>query len=181
MNDHDDSNPDHGNKRKTQSSISNAVIRAQVQVTYTPAKRLRKQSVSAIDAAKFEAALSNDAMFVWDLTSNMAIEPKMDGYRIRLLKQKRSHATKGERIYSPIYDCIYSAENAAFSYRYSMESKKSRLNVDDWLENTQKFLTGEAIMPQEQPSADDCKPEKRIECTTPISCESTRNDGCWII
>jgi hypothetical protein len=150
-----------GTKRKTQA-ISNAVLRAQALVTYTPAKRLRKQSVSAIDAAKFEAALSNDAKFGWDLTSNMAVEPKRDGYYIRLLKRKRSHATKGERIYSPVYDSIYSAENAAFSYRYSMESMKSRLNVDDWLENTQQFLKGEAIMPQEQLSADDCKPAKEF-------------------
>jgi hypothetical protein len=151
-----------GTKRKTKS-ISNAVIRAQVQVTYTPAKRLRKQSVSAIDAAKFEAALSNDGMFGWDLTSNLAIEPKRTGYCIRLLKRKRSHATKGERIYSPVYDCIYSAENAAFLYRYSVESSKSRLTVDDWLETTQKFLKGEAIMPQELLSADNCKVAKELK------------------
>jgi hypothetical protein len=74
-------------KRKAQS-ISIAVSRAQLAVTYTPAKRLQKQSVSAIDAAKFEAALSNDAMFGWDLTSNMAIEPLRTGYRVRLIKRK---------------------------------------------------------------------------------------------
>jgi hypothetical protein len=140
-------------KRKAQS-ISSAVLRAQVAVTYTPAKRLRKQSVSAIDAAKLEATLSNDAMFGWDLTSNMAIQPMRTGYSIRLLKRKRSHATKGERVYSTVYDCIYTAENASFSYRYGMESRKSRLAVDNWLEATRKFLIGEAVMPaQEELSA----------------------------
>lgn len=144
-------------KRKAQS-ISNALLRSQVPVTYTPAKRLRKQAVSAVDAAKFEAALSNDARFGWELTSNMAIEPRRTGYCICLLKRKRRHATKGERIYSPVYDCIYSAENGAFLYRYGVESIKSRLAVDNWLETTEKFLKGEAtITPQEQLSADDCK------------------------
>ena len=48
------------------------------------------------------------------------------------LKRVRVHDTTGKRIYSAKYDDVISSENHAFEFRYNLESKKSKKNIDGY-------------------------------------------------
>ena len=64
----------------------------------------------------------------WELTSSCKIFNSGSGYHIQLLWRHRSRDKKGECKISQQYGTIAEAEDNAFKYRYSLESKILKIN-----------------------------------------------------
>jgi hypothetical protein len=80
---------------------------------------------------------------LWQLTSNCKIEPHHDKYRILCLRRARPHDKKGERrISNGSYNTAIDAENDAFLFRYGLESKNAKKQLDEYKTNLESILEG---------------------------------------
>jgi hypothetical protein len=71
------------------------------------------------------------------------IEPCQDKYRIRLLLRKRPHDKTGaRRVSTSSYCTAIDAEDDAFNFRYSLESKKAKERLEDYKTNLELLLSG---------------------------------------
>ena len=82
-----------------------------------------------------DSFLRNEKL-IWERTSNCrVIEGKNGNYHIRLMRRTRANDVSGNRVQSSKFDTIIKAENAAFQYRYSLESKKTQNMLDKYVTN----------------------------------------------
>ena len=88
-----------------------------------------------------DAFIPND-LCAWQLTSNCKVIPIGDIYAVVALKRRKASNASGKRMYSTKYDDVISAKNNAFDYRYSIESKLSRKNLDEYKTNLRSNLSG---------------------------------------
>jgi hypothetical protein len=102
-------------RKRNVPATSKAISQQQAWVTYAPAKRLRNQALSTLEAAKLEAAISNDPSHGWERTSNLKIHISKTVYYYIVIKlREKKDATKGSRKYSKGYPSLFVAEEAAF-------------------------------------------------------------------
>ena len=104
------------------------VQRSQLQTIYTPVIRIRRHTLSRFKTQLVLDAFLTNEQLIWERTSNCKITTKESGSYIRLLRRERATDIGGKRLSSIIYVTVIEAENAAFDYRYSLESKKSKKN-----------------------------------------------------
>ena len=145
----------------------NATERSQIRHVYAPILRLRKHQLPP-----FEMQLMTDAFLFnkdvdWTLTSNCKIINDGANYYIRVLHRKLATIKKGVRRTSCKYDSIIDAENNAFDYRISLESKKSKENINRYKEKLCSLLEPQTLQTplllHEAPKAtkDDKTPRKK--------------------
>jgi hypothetical protein len=80
---------------------------------------------------------------IWQLTSNCKVLLHKDKFRIRLLLRKRPDDKRGDRRASnSTYNTAIDAENAAFLFRYSLESVKAKKQLDEYKMNLESLLVG---------------------------------------
>ena len=124
--------------------------RRQAMNTYAPATRLRKHALSACNSILIhDAFLFNDKLD-WECTSNCKVVEKRSLYRIQVLCRKRRTDKSGQRRYSEGYNTIYDAENSAFEFRYSLENKSCKANLDKYKTNLILSLHGTTPSPPHQ-------------------------------
>ena len=145
----------------------NATERSQIRHVYAPILRLRKHQLPP-----FEMQLMTDAFLFnkdvdWTLTSNCKIINDGANYYIRVLHRKLATIKKGVRRTSCKYDSIIDAENNAFDYRISLESKQSKENINRYKEKLCSLLEPQTLQTplllHEDPKAtkDDKTPRKK--------------------
>ena len=120
------------------------VQRSQLQTTYTPVIRIRRHTLSRFKTQLVLDAFLTNEQLIWERTSNCKITTKESGSYIRLLRRERATYISGKRLSSIRYDTVIEAENAAFDYRYSLESKKLK-NLDEYKSNLLLRLSGSVI------------------------------------
>jgi hypothetical protein len=106
-----------------------------------------------------EAALSNDAAYGWELTSNLMILAKHNFHNVVVNRRAKAEHTKGKAMYSSRCDDKNSAEKAAFEFRYSNEARTRKQKVDNWLDRNQKLFDGDftSFPPTEEASGNASK------------------------
>ena len=112
------------------------VQRSQLQTIYTPVIRIRRHTLSRFKTQLVLDAFLMNEQLIWERTSNCKIISQESGSFIRLLRRERATDISGKRLSSIRYDTVIEAENAAFDYRYSLESKKSKKT---WMNINQIF------------------------------------------
>ena len=140
-------------KRRRPNTI---VQKRQALNTYVPVVRLRKHSLSPFDSQLMRDAFLPNDQCVWESTSNCRVRQFGGKYQIVALKRVRIHDKIGKRVYSIRYDNAISAENNAFDFRYSLESKTCKAKLDAYKINIALSLAGSVI--SSQPMKDIHKP-----------------------
>ena len=129
-------------RKQSQGQVSTTLLKSQAIHLYSPVTRTRHQHHSALATKLMHDSFLNDSS-IWQLTSNCKIELFHDKFRIWLLLRKRSHDKRGDRRMSnTYYDTAIDAENNAFMFRYSLESKKSKKQLDEYQTNLETLLAG---------------------------------------
>jgi hypothetical protein len=136
-----------GATNKKRKAPSQALRVAQLRSTYVPFKRTRSDALSSVEVSKLEAALSNDACYGWTLTSNLRIVQKHGHHNIVVNRRDKADSTLGKPFFSSRHADQNTAEKAAFEFRYSMEGRNGKRNVDNWLDFNQKLLNGDYVVP----------------------------------
>ena len=139
---------------KVKRRLPNTIQKLQALNTYTPVVRSRKNALSLFDNQLMHDAFIPNEQCAWVLTSNCKVVQKKGKYQIVALKRGRAHDTNGKRIYSTTYDNAIDSENDAFEFRYNLESKKSRISIDEYKTKIRSSLSGTTIdntLPQETP------------------------------
>ena len=118
--------------KKRKVNASKAILKSQVSNIYAPIIRIRSKELSPLDKYLMNRAFitfDEDSSF-WELTSNCKVFNSGMGYHIRFLWRGRKTDKTGQRRTSQRYATIIEAENNAYEYRYSLESKcsKEKLN-----------------------------------------------------
>ena len=122
-----------------------AIEKSQIGNVYAPAIRIRKCQLPA-----FEMQLMTDSFLFnkdvdWTLTSNCKIIKDGTNFYIRVLYRKMATIKKGVRKTSTKYNSIIDAENDAFKYRFSLESKKSKANINRYKERLRSLLEPQTL------------------------------------
>lgn len=117
-------------KRKRQKATASQKRQAIAQ--YTPTVRSRSMALSAFDTQLMHDAFLTNEQLVWERTSNCRVyQDAVDTFRIRLMRRERAGNVKGVRVTSSKFTTAIAAENAAFQFRYNLESKKSKDILDN--------------------------------------------------
>jgi len=136
-------------KRKRQKATVSQKRQAIAQ--YTPTVRSRSMALSAFDTQLMHDAFLTNEQLVWERTSNCRVyQDAVDTFRIRLMRRERAGNVKGVRVTSSKFTTAIAAENAAFQFRYNLESKKSKDILDDHMISLRLSLTDKnniAILP----------------------------------
>ena len=121
-------------KRKKQTIT--VFQKRQALAQYAPVIRLRSQRLSPLNTQLMHDSFLRNEKLVWERTSNCRVIDKKNGnYYIRLMRRVRANDVSGARVQSTKFDSIIKAENAAFQYRYSLESKKTQNMLDKYVTN----------------------------------------------
>lgn len=120
-----------GKKRKL-----NVAEQRQSSNIYYPVTQTRITRLSDLDSQlMMDTFIPNDKV-EWSLTSNCKVGNKNgEKFRIRVLVRARVSDKKGKRKNSQWYNSIIDAENNAFNFRYSFESRSVKLKINDYKEN----------------------------------------------
>lgn len=137
-------------KRKRKDHPSSRVAALQDALAYVPALRTRKHAMSPILAKKTEMFLSNSKEpYGWQLTSNPCIVQRSKDNKklwyVQVKRRGREADKRGKLVWSSGFETQAIAENYAFEFRFSRESKHAK----EKLNNCLTFI--KSVM-EEQPS-----------------------------
>ena len=122
----------------------NTAQKHQASAQYTPVTRLRKNALYMLDFQLMRDSFLINTEYIWQLTSNCRIVASHDNFLIRLNWRGQCHNKQGKRVNSKVFDTIIQAENMAFDFRYNLESKYSKENIDAYKSNLILTLSGSA-------------------------------------
>ena len=129
--------------KKRKAKGSDVVKKNQASKIYTPIIRLRSKELSPLNMHLMNHAFLQLEHSFWQLTSNCKVFHSGTGYHVRLLWRGRISDKVGQRRTSQQYETIIEAENNAYEYRYSLESRKSKENLDKMRIDFELVLEGE--------------------------------------
>ena len=128
-------------KKRKASAFQNS----QALAVYTPLIRPRSKSLSSFDTQLMHDAFGQNEELMWERTSNCKVFEGKSQWFVRLLRRDRASSIKGVRVTSCFYKTAIEAENAAFAFRYNLESTKSKEHIDIYKTNLSLRLAGTSL------------------------------------
>ena len=131
--------------KKRKHAVSSHVTLSQALHIYKPVNRTRKNKISFVDEQLMHAAFFIRHDLAWELTSNCNIYAKdSSSFYVGVLRRTRPHDKKGQRKVTQQYSTVIKSENDVFAFRYSLESKKCKIKLDEYKDGL--FLAGDGSM-----------------------------------
>lgn len=127
--------------KRSNETLSKAVRKCQASVTIQASTGLRKHALSPLEEQLKQQAFLNDSNR-WSRTSNLSVDEKSDtAFYVRLLQRQTTHSKKGKRVSSAKFDTRLAAENHAYSFRYSKESRNCQIRLDAYVASQKLMFT----------------------------------------
>ena len=156
--------------KRSNETLSKAVRKCQASVTIQASTGLRKHALSPLEEQLKQQAFLNDSNR-WSRTSNLSINEKSDtAFYVRLLQRQTTHSKKGKRVSSAKFDTRLAAENHAYSFRYSKESRNCQIRLDAYVASQKLMFT---VCDEEDAAASSPPLHTLNEPTNEISTELT--------
>ena len=143
--------------KKRKHAVSSKITLNQALHIYKPVNRTRKNKILLVDEQLMHAAFFIRDDLAWELTSNCNIYAKdSHSFYVRVLHRNRPHDRKGQHKVSQQYSTVIEAENNAFVFRYSLESKMCKIKLDGYkdglcladYDSTTKSIISTVVPPQ---------------------------------
>ena len=136
---------------KQRKRKANTVQKHQARVLYNPVIRPRSKRLSLLENQLMTDAFLPNENIKWERTSNCTIYEKSSLFYIRVLRRPKVESLKGARVSNVGYTSEVNAENAAFQFRYELESLKTKNSLDEYKQNLRLFLSGATTIAESSP------------------------------